>query len=90
MQLLRRSASPRAFDLSRRDFARMLALGGSAAWLSGTPARAAAPGPLPPTPAAPDEKFWRHVREQFVMPPEISVMNAANLCPSPHCVLQAV
>jgi selenocysteine lyase/cysteine desulfurase len=91
MQPPRRSASPYLSDLSRRDFARMLALGGSAAWLSGgAPARAATAGPLAPTPAAPDEKFWRHVREQFVMPPEISVMNAANLCPSPHCVLKAM
>ncbi len=38
--------------------------------------------PLPSTPSSPDEKFWETVREQFFMPPELGVMNAANLCPA--------
>jgi isopenicillin-N epimerase len=38
--------------------------------------------PLPSTPSNPDEKFWETVREQFFMPPELGVMNAANLCPA--------
>lgn len=74
-------------EVSRRDFARFLALGGSVflarpsfAW----------PGPLPATPASPDEKFWLSVRQQFLMPPELGVMNAANLCPSPAPVLEAM
>ena len=73
--------------VTRRDFARFLALSGSVllpqpllAW----PAR------LQQTPAQPDEKFWLSVREQFLMPPELGVLNAANLCPSPAPVLEAM
>jgi len=69
-------------NLTRRGFARSLALAGASAWIS-TPEKAwARPGPLRPTPSHPDEKFWESVREQFYMPPELGVMNAANLCPS--------
>jgi selenocysteine lyase/cysteine desulfurase len=42
------------------------------------------------TPRHPDERFWTSVREQFLMPPGLSVMNAANLCPSPAPVLEAM
>ena len=38
----------------------------------------------------PDERFWSSVREQFLMPPDLRVMNAANLCPSPAPVLEAM
>ena len=74
---------------SRRDFARLFAFGGSAALFAahrrawaGVPAVTAAP-------AAPDEKFWSDVRDQFVMPPGFACLNAANLCPSPSRVLDA-
>jgi selenocysteine lyase/cysteine desulfurase len=73
--------------VSRRDFARFLALSGSVflpqpllAW----------PAPLQQTPERPDETFWQSVREQFLMPPELAVLNAANLCPSPAPVLEAM
>ena len=73
--------------VSRRDFARLLALSSSVflprpllAW----------PAPLQQTPERPDEKFWLSVREQFLMPPELGVLNAANLCPSPAPVLEAM
>src|SRR5262245_57630384 len=73
--------------VSRRDFARVLALSGSVllpkpllAW----------PAPVPQTPERPDEKFWLSVRQQFLMPPELGVLNAANLCPSPAPVLEAM
>ncbi len=73
--------------ISRRDFSRFLALGSSVllpqqllAW----------PSPLQQTPARPDERFWTTVREQFLMAPGLSVMNAANLCPSPAPVLEAM
>ena len=73
--------------ISRRDFSRLLALSGSvllpqqlSAW----------PSQLVQTPTQPDERFWMAVREQFLMPAELSVMNAANLCPSPAPVLEAM
>jgi selenocysteine lyase/cysteine desulfurase len=48
------------------------------------------PAPLPASPAVPDERFWASVREQFVMPPDLAVMNAANLCPSSAPVLDSL
>jgi selenocysteine lyase/cysteine desulfurase len=81
--------------VSRRDFARVFALGGSMGLLA-DPAYAkevdlaAARGPLPPAPDGPGEAYWRQVREQFVMPPELAVMNAANLCPSSRPVLDVL
>jgi selenocysteine lyase/cysteine desulfurase len=73
--------------VSRRDFARLLALSGSV-FLPGPVG--AWPAPLQETPDRPDEKFWLSVREQFLMPPELGVLNAANLCPSPAPVLEAM
>jgi isopenicillin-N epimerase len=74
---------------SRREFARMFAVGGSAAlfaaragaWKHGEPIHAA--------PVAPDERYWADVRDRFVMPPGYACFNAANLCPSPSSVLEA-
>ena len=74
--------------LSRRDFTRLLTLGGSTALAP--EALLAWPAPLQSTPERPDERFWQSVRKQFLMPPELAVMNAANLCPSPAPVLEAV
>jgi isopenicillin-N epimerase len=73
--------------ISRRDFSRLLALSGSV--LLPQPLTAW-PAPLAQTPARPDERFWLSVREQFLMPPDLAVMNAANLCPSPAPVLEAM
>lgn len=75
--------------LNRREFTRLFAFGGSAALFARTGFAWDRPA-LPRTPAAPDEKFWSQVREQFVMPPDLGVLNAANLCPSPACVLEAM
>jgi isopenicillin-N epimerase len=87
--------------LSRRDFARLLSLTGSAAFF---PRSAfAQPGkrgisladlgltdaPLPRTPAEPDEMFWRDVRARFLLPPDFAFMNAANLCPASLPVVEA-
>src|SRR5438477_1524666 len=75
--------------MNRRDFARLLAIGGAAPFL--TPATAWPRSvDLPPTPASPDEKFWAAVRDQFVMPKELTMLNAANLCPSSGPVLDAL
>src|SRR5438874_60590 len=75
--------------MNRREFARLLAIGGAVPFV--TPelswARAAK---LPPTPASPDEKFWVSVRDQFVMPKELTMLNAANLCPSSGPVLETL
>ena len=78
--------------VSRRDFARLFAIGGSAAlfadpvWAKANQqTRAFAPGT-----AGTGEAFWKSVREQFVMPPDLGVLNAANLCPASRPVLEAL
>lgn len=76
--------------LNRREFARLFALGGSAALL-GHPAVAELAAAVPSGPlrrrGAPD---WEAVRARFLLPRELSVLNAANLCPSPRHVLDTV
>lgn len=37
-----------------------------------------------------DEAYWTRVREQFPLTPGLILMNAANLCPSPYPVQEAV
>jgi isopenicillin-N epimerase len=46
--------------------------------------------PLPTKPAAPDEQFWTSVRRQFLIPPDLTVMNAANLTPASVPVMDAL
>jgi isopenicillin-N epimerase len=41
-------------------------------------------------PAPQDEAYWDRVREQFPLAPGLTLMNAANLCPSPYPVQDAV
>jgi len=83
---------------SRRDFARLLALSGTAAVLPGA---LVARGrglddfdfddrPLRPTPAEPDENFWRDVRARFLVPRDVSFLNAANLCPASLPAIEAI
>ncbi len=76
-------------DRSRRDFAKLFALGGSAALFAARPAAWTA---HPSTTALPpdDERGWQQIRHQFVMPPGYICLNAANLCPSPVPVLDAL
>jgi isopenicillin-N epimerase len=83
--------SPRSAGVvSRRDFSRLFLTGGSAALLA-HPAWAQAPAPaLPAAGPRAGEAFWRAVRAHFVMPPDLAVMNAANLCPASRPVLQAL
>src|SRR2546422_4160784 len=76
-------------ELTRRDLVRLLGASASALWLR-EGLTWAEPAPLPASPAAPDEGFWAKVREQFVMPPDLAVLNAANLCPSSSPVLVAL
>lgn len=75
--------------LSRRDWVRLLGGSAAALWLPRDLAWAS-PGPLPPAPAAPDEGYWSAVRDQFVMPKDLAVLNAANLCPSSGAALQTL
>ena len=37
-----------------------------------------------------DEEYWKMVRRQFAMPDHLIMVNAANLCPSPFVVNQAI
>jgi selenocysteine lyase/cysteine desulfurase len=79
--------------VSRRDFARIFAAGGSAALIA-HPAWAQTPKPpvskLPPGGPSAGEAYWRAVRAQFVMPAGLAVMNAANLCPAPAPVIDTL
>src|SRR6185436_11294422 len=75
-----------------RDFARLFAVGGSAALFADPVwARQNAPAPaFAPGSAGSGEAFWKTVREQFVMPADLGVLNAANLCPASRPVLEAL
>ena len=77
-------------SLSRRDFARLFAAGGSAALLTrpelAERVRERPAGPLRTAGVV----EWEEVRSRFLMPPDVAVLNAANLCPSPMHVMDAV
>ena len=79
-----------AGSVSRRDFARLFAVGGSAALFSHPAWAQSTPAALPAGGAGAGEPFWTAVRAQFVMPPDLAVMNAANLCPASGPVLRAL
>jgi len=79
-------------SVSRRDFARLFTLGGSAA-LFANPAwarQASRPSSLLAGGPTAGEAFWTSVRAQFVMPADLGVLNAANLCPASRPVLEAL
>ena len=76
--------------MNRREFARLAALAGSAAVFPGASAFDLHAAPLRPTPAAPDENFWRDVRAKFLVPRDVAFLNAANLCPTSLPVLDAL
>lgn len=84
---------------SRRDFTRLLALSGSAALFPSAPLSRRedlfedvdfALNPLRATPAEPDEKFWREVRGKFLIPRDVTFMNAANLAPTCLPAIEAI
>jgi selenocysteine lyase/cysteine desulfurase len=64
--------------------------GGTAAFFPVTSFPGPKPPPLPAAPAIPDEAFWVSVREQFLMPRNVTVLCAANLCPAPAPVIEAL
>jgi isopenicillin-N epimerase len=79
--------------MNRRDFGRLVALAGSAAILPGgtrTFGAARSGAALPPTPDAPNEAYWIKVRAQFLVPPEVNFLNAANLCPTSLPAIEAL
>lgn len=81
--------TPHALGRSRRDFARLFVLGGSAALFTARTGAWRAQPPVGAAPAVVDERFWADLRAGFVMPPGYVCLNAANLCPSPARVLDA-
>ncbi len=81
-----------AATVSRRNFAKLFAVGGSAALLSDPifAREMASVGDILPAGPSAGEPFWKSVREQFVMPPDLAVMNAANLCPASRPAAEAL
>ena len=71
---------------ARRDFLRILGAGVAGATL---PAVASAPPPLPVPARVGDEAYWSVVKAQFALR-GVTPMNAANLCPAPRSVMDAV
>ena len=74
-------------SMSRREFARLFAMGGSAAILSHQTLLGSKPGRMSNPLFSNGTVDWKTIRSQFRMPPELTVLNAANLCPSPASVL---
>lgn len=80
--------------LSRRRFTELFALSATAALIPRDASALSELGltaePLPRTPLLPDERFWREVRTRYLVPPDVAFLNAANLCPMPLPVLEAI
>jgi selenocysteine lyase/cysteine desulfurase len=76
--------------MSRRSFARLAGLAGTLGWLELPAWAASQTAPLSPAPASADESYWQRVRQQFLMPPGLTIVNAANLCPTSLPVIEAV
>jgi selenocysteine lyase/cysteine desulfurase len=89
-------ATPSASPLSRRRFLSRATTGSlgvvalPAMGHRGLTARLRQERPLPPPAGAPDEEYWELVRAQFSLRDGITPMNAANLCPAPRQVIDAV
>ncbi len=77
-------------SLNRREFTHLFALGGSVAMLGHPSFEGFRPAPLSARSLRPGAVDWDAVRSQFLMPPDVSVMNAANLCPAPARVMETV
>ena len=77
-------------SMDRREFARLFAFGGSAALVTHPRFKDIRPPSFGRTSLSSGAVDWDAVRAQFLMPPELTVMNAANLCPSPAQVMETV
>ena len=78
------------YSMSRREFARLFAMGGSAAILSHQTLLGSKSVRMTDPITSAGIVDWKTIRSQFLMPPELTVLNAANLCPSPAPVLETV
>jgi len=76
--------------MNRRTFARLIALSGSATLFPGAVFGGMSAAPLGATPDNPDEAFWRDVRARFLVPRDVTFLNAANLCPTSLPALEAL
>jgi selenocysteine lyase/cysteine desulfurase len=72
--------------VTRRQFTRLLALAGPAA---AAPLRLRWPRPALAR-QGDGEAYWARVRDEFVMPPELAMFNAANLCPASRRVIDVL
>ena len=86
-----------AWQESRRSFMKRLAggiaAGGALVAGYGTSAAASPPQDLDTAVSGTDpgdERYWHAVRSQFLLRENLALMNAANLCPSPFPVMEAV
>lgn len=77
-------------SVSRREFTRLFAAGGSAALFTHPAWSRASAAALHTDGPAAGEAFWKTVRAQFVMPADLGVLNAANLCPASSRVIEAL
>lgn len=69
----------------------LVAREGEEIWTGSFPPGSFHPSALQPAnPSPADEAYWRRVQEQFPLAPGLILMNAANLCPSPYPVQEAV
>ena len=82
----KQSEEPMNGSMDRREFTRLFAFGGSAALLSHPRFKGVAAPPLTPDRVRSGAVDWASVREQFLIPEEVTVLNAANLCPAPRQV----
>ena len=77
-------------SMDRREFTRLFAFGGSAALIGHPRFRGVKAPPLTADRLRPGAVDWGSVREQFLIPDDVTVLNAANLCPAPRPVLEAM
>ncbi len=81
-------------SLSRRDFSRLLAVGGTASLFpegleARTTPRPREPGARP-APPSPTEAYWDDLRTKFSLVEGLAFVNASNLCPVPFVVRDAL
>jgi selenocysteine lyase/cysteine desulfurase len=85
-----RSLEAAESGLSRRQFAGRLGVAGVGALLARAAEGGARAQEIAPAAAGAGESYWLSVRQQFLMPADLAVMNAANLCPSPARVVEVL